>query len=126
MAEPDPEDRYKVLAGVINIVSGVACIVLLLLLLLEVRLPDNVNNAIKALVAALFFAAFVYKIVLWVNRRDERRDARPSGLFGLRYPGTNTGMFAGMSDINPSRFASIAVAVTLAILAVLLFLRKPF
>src|SRR5262245_3822171 len=117
MNEADPKDRYRVLAGVTNIASGVAGIVLLLLLLLEVRLPDNVNNAIKALVAVLFFACFVYRIVLWVNRRDERHDDKPSGLFGLRYPGTNTGMFAGMGDINPSRFASIAVAVMVAVLA---------
>ena len=126
MDKPDPKDRFKVLKGVITIAYGAFCIVLLLFLLLGKPVPDQIWNANRALVAALFFAAFVYRIAQWVNRRDERHDATPSGLFGLRYPGTNTGMFAGMGDINPSQFASIAVAVTFAVLALLLFLRNSF
>jgi len=121
MSEPDPEDRYKVLTGVINIASGVAGIMLLLLFLLEVWLPDNVNNAIKALVAAIFFACFVYRIVLWVNRPIERRNDTPTGLFAVLFPRLTAGVYP---DINPVRFASIAVAVTVAVLAVLLSLRK--
>ncbi len=34
----------------------------------------------------------------------------------------NAGMFAGMGHVKPSRFASIAVPVTVVVLAVLLFL----
>src|SRR5262245_19011905 len=126
MDKPDPAHRFKVLNGVIAIAYGVACLVLLLLLLLGVPVSDTLWNANRALVAALFFAAFIYRIVQWVNRRDERRGDQPSGLFGLRYPGSNIGLFAGMGDINPSRFAGIVVAVTVAVLAVMLFLRKPF
>ena len=65
---------------------------------------------IHRIILGVLLAAFVIKCVVRITNGQNI---------------LNAGMFAGMSHINPSRFASIAVAVTIAVLAVLLFLWKP-
>jgi hypothetical protein len=80
MEEPEPEDRYKVLTGVIAIAAGVGCVVYLIVLGIEGRvLSDKWIVAVLLVGLAIDFASSVRRVVRWMNRRDDQRQAkRPS------------------------------------------------
>jgi hypothetical protein len=72
--EPDPEDRYKVFTGVLKLAAALGSLAYVIYLACEGRVLPNVLWECAAFACtALTFSFFVYRVVKWINRRDERR-----------------------------------------------------
>jgi hypothetical protein len=58
---------------------GIGCVALLLLLPFDLTTSDTLDTTIGGFVATFCFAYAVYKLVRWVNRRDEPQGVNPYG-----------------------------------------------